>query len=193
MPLDLLPARVRLATPMDDDELFELCRVNRDLRIERTASGELIIMPPAGGESGRRNLAVAGQFWNWVQKDGSGIGFDSSAGFVLPNGAERSPDAAWVRRERWEALSVTQRRKFPRLCPEFVIELRSPSEKLRDLEEKMKEYVDNGSRLGWLIDPDARRVTVFRPGQPAQRLENPATVSGEAELPGFVLDLTLVW
>ena len=143
-----LPMRVRLAARLGDEALFEFCRVNRDLRIERTKEGDLVIMAPTGGETGRRNFALTGALSAWAAQDGSGVGFDSSTGFILPNGAERSPDVAWVKRERWERLTADQRRKFVPLCPDFVIELRSPSDEIEDLKLKMQEYIENGASLG---------------------------------------------
>ena len=177
---------------ISDDALFELCRINRDLRIERTADGEIVIMAPTGGETGARNFTLIGQFYVWASRDGRGIGFDSSTGFVLPNGAERSPDVAWVRRERWEALTREARRKLVPLCPDFVIELLSPSDDLDEQQDKMREYLANGASLGWLVDIDGRRVEVYRPGGAAEEIEGARTVSGEPLLPGFVLDLDAI-
>jgi Uma2 family endonuclease len=159
-----LPLRVRLAHPLDDDELFELCAANRDLRIERTAEGELVIMPPTGGETGRRNFELIGNFHAWVRRDGTGVGFDSSIGFLLPNGAERSPDLAWLRKERWNTLTEEQRRKFVPLCPDFVVELRSPTDALAEQQAKLEEYIACGAILGWLLDPEERRAHVYRAG-----------------------------
>ncbi|NEO19426.1 MULTISPECIES: Uma2 family endonuclease [unclassified Moorena] len=182
------------ALDMDDDQFFEFCQINRDLRIERTSEGEIIVMPPTGSGTGGRNFSLNGQLWSWVEQDGTGKGFDSSAGFKLPNGAERSPDASWVTLERWEALTPQQQEKFAPLCPDFVIELRSPSDRLKDLKDKMQEYMDNGARLGWLIDPNNRRVYIYRPGGEVEQLDNPATVKGdESVLPGFVLKLGKIW
>lgn len=188
-----LPLRVRSAVRMTDDALFEFCRINRNLRIERTRDGELVIMSPTGGETGQRSFTLTGMFWAWVVRDGSGVGFDSSTGFILPDGAERSPDVAWVKRSRWESLTPEQRRKFVPLCPDFVVELRSPSDDLLALQAKMQEYIDNGALLGWLIDPLDRRVDVYRPGMPVAQLDVPASVSGEPELPGLLLDLSNFW
>lgn len=188
-----LPMRVRLASPLGDDDLFEFCAANRDLRIERTSDGELLIMPPAGGETGRRNFALIGMFAEWVRRDGTGIGFDSSTGFLLPNGAERAPDLAWVTRVRWDALSEMQRRKFPPLCPDFVLELRSPSDTIAGQRAKLEEYIACGARLGWLIDPYDRCVYVYRPGRAAEIVEEPAELRGDPELPGLVLDLRSIW
>jgi len=187
-----LPMRVRLAARLGDEALFEFCRINRDLRIERTKEGDLVIMSPTGGETGRRNFALTGALCVWAAGDGSGVGFDSSTGFILPNGAERAPDVAWVRKSRWDSLTSEQRRKFVPLCPDFVIELRSPSDELDELKLKMQEYMENGATLGWLIDPDARRVYVYRAGAVVECLEGPDAVSGEPLLPGFVLSLAAI-
>jgi len=185
--------RVRPATRLSDDELFELCRINRDLRIEQTAEGELIVMSPAGGASGHRNFKLTVAFGVWVEKDGTGVGFDSSTGFILPNGAERAPDAAWLKKTRWEALTNEQRERFLPLAPDFVIELRSPSDSLNELKAKLEEYIANGVALGWLIDPYARTVHVYRPGEVPQVLRDVERVSGDPELPGFALNLNDVW
>ena len=189
-----LPMRIRLAAPLGDDDLFDLCAANRELRIERTSDGELVIMPPTGGETGRRNFELVGQFAAWVRKDGTGIGFDSSTGFfLLPNGAERAPDIAWVRTSRWEALSAAQRRKFPPLCPDFVIELRSASDALAAQQAKPEEYIACGACLGWLIDADEQRVYAYRPDRPLEVLDHVAELHGDPELPGLVLDLRSIW
>lgn len=185
--------RVRLAQRLDDDGLFELCAKNPTLRVERSADGELLIMPPTGGRTGRRNLSLSTQLGNWIERDGTGVGFDSSTGFLLPNGAERSPDAAWVRRERWDVLSEEEQEKFVPLCPDLVVELRSRTDDLAELQEKMREYMACGARLGWLIDPQSRSVYVYRPNRETEKLEDPATIAGDPELAGFVLDLRAVW
>ncbi len=178
---------------MSDDALYEFCRMNRDLRIERTKEGEIVIMSPTGAETGRRNFELTVAFGAWARADGSGVGFDSSTGFILPNGAERSPDLSWVKRERWEALTLEQRRKFAPLCPDFVIELGSPSDGLEELEAKMLEYVENGTSLGWLIDPGERRVYVYRPGLAVECLEAPSRLSGDPLLPGLDIDTGILW
>lgn len=178
---------------MTRDEFFDFCRENPDMRIERSAQGDVSIMTPTGGETGRRNGEITAQLVYWSKQDGTGIVFDSSTEFWLPNGAARSPDASWICRDRWDALSQKDREKFPPLAPDFVIELRSPSDRVVELQEKMREYADNGVRLGWLIDPTTRQVEIYRPGQPSVAVANSATLSGDPELPGFVLDLTPIW
>ena len=188
-----LPMRVRAAAALTDDALYDLCAANPDLRIERTSDGELIIMPPTGGETGVRNARITAQLVVWADRDGTGVIFDSSAGFVLPNGAERAPEAAWVRSVRWNALTPEQRRKLVPLCPDFVLELMSPNDDLVELQEKMAEYVDNGARLGWLVDPDRRRAQVYRPGRATELLDAPPELHGDPELPGLVLDLRSIW
>ncbi len=176
-----------------DSEFFGFCQLNRRLRIERTSNGEIVIMPPAGSDSGRTNFTLTVLFGNWVAEDGTGIGFNSSTGFTLPNGAVRSPDAAWVERARWDALTRDQRQEFAPLCPDFVVELRSPADSLRTLQAKMREYIDNGARLGWLIDPIEKKVHVYRPAAETACLDKPETISGEPVLPGFVLELDRLW
>jgi Uma2 family endonuclease len=189
VPADHLPLRIRPSTRLSDDALLEFCRINRALRIERARDGDIVIMAPTGGETGTRNFSLIGQFYVWVSRDGRGVGFDSSTGFVLPNGAERSPDVAWVRKDRWEALSREARRKLVPLCPDFVVELVSPSDDLAELREKMREYLANGASLGWLVDLDRRVVEVYRAGGAVEEIAGARTVSGEPLLPGFVLDL----
>jgi Uma2 family endonuclease len=171
-----------------------LAIANRDLRLELTADGELIVNPPTGGESGKRNLSISRQLGNWYEvHEDLGEAFDSSTGFILPNGARLSPDASWVSRQRWEALTPKERKGFVPLCPDFVVELRSESDSLTQLRSKMQEYMDNGARLGWLINPQQRRVEIYRAGVAVQMLENPTELSGEEVLPGFVLHLTRVF
>jgi Uma2 family endonuclease len=177
---------------LDEEQLFEFCQLNRDLRIERDADGALVLMAPAGGASSARNLELCRQLANWAQRDGSGIAFDSSVGFLLPNGAMRSPDASWVRRERWDALSQDQREKFLPLCPDFAVELRSPSDRLSNLQRRLRELIHNGARLGWLIDPRRGSVHVYRPSEPVQTLLAPTSIAADPLLPGFVLDLRTI-
>ena len=178
---------------LSDEQFYQLCQDNDDLRLELSAEGELIIMPPTGGTTGSRNSRINYQIAGWAIADGTGLSFDSSTMFILPNGAKRSPDASWVSRERWDALSQTERDKFVPLCPDFVLELRSPSDRLAYLQEKMDEYISNGARLGFLLDAGAKRVYVYVPGQSVESIDNPQTVSGDPVLPGFVLDLKDIW
>ena len=175
--------------PLTDRAFTRLCGANPDLRLERTADGGLVVMSPAGMETGGRSFRIAQRLANWIDASGLGIGFDSSTGFRLPNGAIRAPDASWLSQERWDALSAADRKRFGPVCPDFVIELRSRSDRLTDVRAKMEEYLEQGARLGWLIDPVRKRVLVYRPGRPAETLEKPAELSGEDVLPGFVLNL----
>lgn len=177
---------------LEGDQFFDFCQLNRDWRFERTATGDLIIMAPTGSETGGYNFDLTVELGIWARRDGTGKGFDSSTGFTLPNGAIRSPDAAWILRDRWEAIAIEQRRKFAPICPDFVLELRSVSDALEPLQTKMQEYLDNGARLGWLLDRQHRRVYIYRPGQPVETLENPVSMSGESVLTGFVLPLSLI-
>ncbi|NET82993.1 MAG: Uma2 family endonuclease [Moorea sp. SIO1F2] len=168
----------------------QLANANRDLRLERTAEGKLIVNPPTGWETGKRNLSISRQLGNWYEENPEqGEAFDSSTGFELPNGSNRSPDSSWVSRNRWDALTEEQKQTFPKVCPDFVIELRSKSDSLKELQAKMQEYIDNGLRLGWLIDPQNRRVEIYRSGQNTEVIDNPKELSGEAVLPGFKLKL----
>ncbi len=175
------------------EQFKELAAVNRDLRLERTATGELIVMPPTGSDTGNRNLDIEGQLWLWNRQTKLGVVFDSSTGFHLPNGANRSPDASWVKLEKWEALTPKEREGFAPICPDFVVELRSPSDSMETLRAKMREYMENGASLGWLIDRKSRKVEIYRQSRDVEVLDNPTTVSGEDVLPGFVLDLSEVW
>ena len=175
------------------EQFVKLSLANRELQLERTATGELIVNPPTGGETGYRNLDIEGQLWLWNSRAKLGKAFNSSTGFHLPNGADRSPDASWVRQERWDALTPKQKESFIPLCPDFAVELRSKSDNMEPLRAKMKEYMDNGARLGWLIDRKNRKVEIYRQNQEVEVLDNPETLSGEDVLLGFVLDLTEVW
>ena len=180
-------------TKLTEEQFVRLCQENPDLRIELTAQGELVLMPPTSLESGWRNGRLIRRVDAWTEEDGTGIAFDSSTMFTLPNGAKRSPDASWIRRERWDALPVKEREGFGLICPDFVVELRSPTDRLKDLQEKMQEYLVNGARLGWLIDPLEKRVCIYRPGQPVEVLDDPLAVSGDPVLPGFVLQVRELW
>ena len=178
---------------IDDRDFFEFCQLNRELRIECTSDGDLIIIPPVGGKSGRRSFELAGQFGAWMKADGRGKGFDSSTGFTLPNGAKRSPDLAWVKLARWNALSEEAQEQFPPLCPDFVVELRLRSDALAMLQDKMEEYITNGAQLGWLIDPTEKKIYIYRPQSPVECLDNPESISGEPLLPGFILNVQTLW
>ncbi len=175
------------------EQFVDLALANRDLQLERTATGELIIMPPTGGDTGNKNLDIEGQLWLWNRQNKLGKVFDSSTGFRLPNGANRSPDAAWVDKQRWDALTLEQQETFAPICPDFVLELRSKTDSLEKLQAKMREYIENGAGLGWLIDRKNQRVEIYRYGRNVEVLDHPVSLSGEDVLPGFVLDLTEVW
>lgn len=181
------------ALTLSDDELFELCARNKELRIERTAQGDLIVMSPAGLKTSMRNAAITRALAAWAEADGTGVASDSSAGFRLPNGAMRSPDAAWILRNRFDALATEEQEKFAPLAPDFVIELLSPSDELGRAQEKMEEWRANGVRLGWLLDPRSHSAYVYRPGAAVEELQQPSRLAGDPELPGFVLDLAGVW
>ena len=187
-PIQLLPI-----VTMTQDQFFDFCQQNRDMRFERNAKGELIVMAPTGGESSAQNLSVAAQLYNWAASVKKGRAFDSSGGFILPNGVNRSPDASWISPEQLATITPEQMKKFLPVCPYFLVELISPSDCLKQTLEKMDEYIANGAKLGWLIIPEKKQVHVYRPGQPVQVIDNPKTLSGNPELPGFVLDTEQVW
>lgn len=178
---------------MTQAQFYEFCQANQELRIERTAQGEVIIMPPAFSDTGNRNFNIAAQLWVWTEQNGTGIGFDSSAGFTLPNGATRSPDASWIKLERWNALTAAEQASFAPICPDFAIELRSASDTLISLQTKMQEYINNGASLGWLIDRKNRQVYIYRPDRSPEVLEQPEFVTGDPELPGFGLKMAKIW
>ncbi|MBW4644305.1 MAG: Uma2 family endonuclease [Goleter apudmare HA4340-LM2] len=179
---------------MTDKQFFEFCQVNRDLRIERNKFGELSIMTPTGSETGNREFNILGQLWVWSEQDGTGIAFSSSTGFTLSTGAKRSPDASWIKLARWNVLSKEEQQGFAPICPDFVVELMSPSDSLSTLQEKMTEYMQEpGVQLGLLIDRKQRQVYIYRPGKPTECLDNPASVSCDPILPGFILNLNKVW
>jgi len=192
-PVSSFKLQIRPPTPMDDHQLLRFCQLNRDLQIERTAEGDLILMSPATPDSGWRNAQIILQLGLWAEQDGTGIVFDSSSGFTLPNTAMRAPDAAWIRSERWQALSTEDKQRFSPICPDFVIELRSPSDSLKDLRNKMSEYIDSGSILGWLIDPSTHIVYVYRPDRSEEILGDPSILSGDPELPGLRFNLQRIW
>jgi len=178
---------------LTDEQFYQLSNNNRDLRFERNANGDLLIMPPTGGETGNRNIEIAYQLQAWSRQDKSGLAFDSSTGFKLPNGANRSPDAAWIPLTKWDALTKIQQQRFLPLCPDFAIELLSPSDKLAKIQEKMQEYLDNGMKLGWLINRQNQQVEIYRQGKEVEVLDCPNSLSGEDILPMFRLDLQSIW
>jgi Uma2 family endonuclease len=190
-----MPTIIKLhpATQMSDDQFFEFCQANSDYRFERTANQEIVVLSPTGSESGQRNANLTVQVGIWAERDGTGVIFDSSTGFTLLNGAVRSPDVAWIQKSRWEAIPLEQRKKFAPICPDFVVELRSETDDLTMLQNKMEEYISNGARLGWLIDPLERQVYVYQPDVVMQQFDQPATLSGDPTLLGFVLDLNKIW
>ncbi|GBE95579.1 Uma2 family endonuclease [Nostoc cycadae] len=175
------------------EQFYQLCEENPDLKLERNAQGELIIMPPTGGETGKSNSNANAQIWFWNDQNQLGEVFDSSTGFTLPNGADRSPDVSWVAKSRWAALTKEQKEKFIPLCPDFVIEILSPNDSLKKTQNKMQEYIENGCRLGWLINRKQQEVEIYRPGKDVETLKSPQTLSGEDVLPGFVLTMQKIW
>ncbi len=196
--IDYLPSGIMLRLRFEprsamSDEVFQaLAAGNPELRLELTAQRDLEIMSPCGSETSEINLDLSSQLWNWTKKKGRGLGhgYDSSGGFILPNGATRSPDASWVTKDRWESRAPVPREVFFRLCPDFVVEIRSQSDRPYRIRKKMLEYIDQGARLGWFIDPLNGKVEIYRPGLPVEKLLKPPTLSGEDVLPGFVLDLS---
>ncbi len=182
--LDLSPV-----IKLTDEQFYQLCQANRDLKLERTVVGELIVMPPTGGGSGQRNANLTTDLNLWNRQTKLGVVFDSSTGFSLPNGGDRSPDASWVKLERWDALTSEEQEGFPPICPDFVIELRSRTDSLKALQTKMQEYLASDLHLGWLLDPQNQRVEIYRLGRDVEIQYSPGSLSGEDVLPGFVLEL----
>jgi len=178
---------------LTDDQFYQLCRNNPDVKFERNAKGEIIIMPPTGGETGNQNSEINADFVIWNRQTNLGKVFDSSTCFKLPNGADRSPDVSWIKQERWDTLTPQQKEKFPPIAPDFVLELMSPTDNLKETQSKMQEYMDNGVKLGWLINRKTRRVEIYRQGQEVEVLPSPTELSGEEVLPGFFLNLQTVW
>ncbi|MGK7921207.1 MAG: Uma2 family endonuclease [Trichodesmium sp.] len=178
---------------LTDEQFFQLCQKNHDLRFERNAKGDLIIMSPTGGETSRSNFEIYLDLGIWNRQRKLGVAFDSSGGFKLPSGANRSPDASWIPIEKWNNLTPEQRTKFLPLCPDFLIELMSPSDSLPETRKKMKEYLENGMKLGWLINRKTQQVEIYRAGKDVEILDSPETLSGEDVLPGFILDMTRIW
>ena len=183
-----------LASPRLTDQQFDqICRANPDLKFERTPIGDLVIMSPTGGETGMNNATLIARFVEWNEQTNLGKVFDSSTGFRLPRGGDRSPDVAWIEKSRWDALTPEQKRKFPPICSDFVLELLSPADNLSTTQAKMQEYLNNGIRLGWLLNQPDQQVEIYRPGQPVEVLAAPTTLSGEAVLLGFTLNLNWFW
>ena len=192
-PTIYLPPVLELKLDLTEEQFWQLCRDNDDLRFEQTANGELIIMSPTGSRTGKINADLIYQLMSWSRQNNLGEVFDSNSGFLLPNRAKRSPDASWIKQERWDALTSEEQDKFAPICPDFVIELMSPTDSLLKTREKMQEYIENGAELGWLINRKKQQVEIYRQGQEVEILDNPQTVSGENILPGFILDLTTIW
>ncbi|WP_088889842.1 Uma2 family endonuclease [Leptolyngbya ohadii] len=191
--MDSLTVHLPASAPLTDDQFYDLCRANPDLRIERNANGELVFMSPTGGETGKRNAKLTARFVIWSEQANLGEVFDSSTCFKLPNGAERSPDVAWVRQDRWDALTPEQKEKFPPIAPDFVLELMSPSDTLEATQAKMREYIENGVKLGWLVNRRDRQVEIYRAGQAVETLQAPGRLSGETILSNFTLNLEWFW
>jgi len=187
-----LPATLT-AQPMTDEEFTAFCAGHPDLNFEMTAEGEIIVMSPNNYLTGISNSDVSAELRNWARKDRRGAASDSSAGFVLPNGARRSPDAAWVLKTRLDSTDIRRKNSFLHLCPDFVIEVRSDSDRLPPLRRKMREYMENGAQLGWLIDTEKRNVEIYRPSGETEKRTGINKIEGEGPVAGFVLDLTYVW
>jgi Uma2 family endonuclease len=188
-----LPVRLRPETPMSDEDLMRFCAANETLRVERDANGEILVMTPAGNRTGMRNTAIIAALYAWAEQDGRGYVFDSNTGFTLPDNSMRSPDAAWVKAARWDALSGEEKERFSHICPEFIVELRSPSDNLGELQTKMEGWIANGAQVGWLVDPIERVVTIYRPGQAPEVHPEPSSVQGDGVVAGFELVMARVW
>ena len=191
--MDALTLNLNPLIELTDEQFFQLCQLHELIRFERNADGTLLLMPLVGGTTSIRNASLTAQLGMWNRDEQLGIGFDSSTGFTLPNGAVRSPDASWLKRDRWDALTQEQKETFAPVCPDFVVELRSATDCLKRLQSKMREYRDNGTRLGWLIDLETQKVEIYRPDQEVEVLESPANLSGESVLPGFILNIESIW
>jgi Uma2 family endonuclease len=188
-----LPLRFRTEQPMSDEELMRFCAANDDLRVERDANGEILVMTPAGNRTGRMNALIIAALTTWAEGDGRGYAFDSNTGFSLPDGSMRSPDAAWVRRTKWDVLTEEEKERFSHISPEFIIELRSPTDSLGELQAKMVQWIANGVQLGWLIDPENKTVSIYRPGEQPEVLTHPTSVQGNGAMAGFELVMARVW
>lgn len=189
----ILSEQASVKTGLTNTQFEQLCVANPELKFERTPAGKLIVMPPTSGETGRTNATLISRFVVWNEQANLGIVFDSSTCFKLPKGGNRSPDVSWVEKSRWDALSQEQQRKFPPICPDFILELLSPTDNLGMIQTKMQEYLDSGARLGWLLNPEDKQVEIYRPEQPVEILPSPLLLSGEPVLPGFTLNLKWFW
>lgn len=178
---------------LTEDQFYDLCRANPDIKFERNAKGELVIVPPTGGETGKCNAEITIDFGIWNRQAKLGVVFDSSTCFHFPNNADLSPDVAWIKQERWDALTQKQKEKFPPIAPDFVLELMSPTDRLKETQDKLQEYMNNGVKLGWLINRKTRLVEIYRQGKALEVLENPTELLGEDVLPGFILNLEFIW
>ena len=188
-----LPLRFRPETPMSDEELMRFCAANEAVRVERDANGEILVMTPAGSKTSQMNSRITRLLDEWAEEDGRGAAFDSNGGFTLPDGSMRAADAAWVDRKKWDALSARDQERFAPLCPDFVIELRSPNDSLTELRTKMEHWITNGARLGWLIDPENKAISIYRPGEEPEVLTHPTSVQGNGVMAGFELVMARVW
>ena len=188
-----LPLRFRPETPMSDEELVRFCAANDFLRVERDANGEILVMTPAGNNTGRKNAYLIQVLGAWSDADGRGYTFDSNTGFTLPDGSMRSPDAAWIQAVRWDALSALDKERFSPICPDFIVELRSPSDNLAELQAKMAQWIANGAQAAWLIDPERQVVAVYRPGDEPEIHHHPTSVQGHGVIAGFELVMTRIW
>jgi Uma2 family endonuclease len=186
-----LPSTLKLT--ISHEQFVQLAWVNQNLQLERTATGELIVMPPTGSDTGNKNADILGQLWLWNRQTQLGQIFDSSSGFHLPNGADRSPDVSWISQDRWDTLTPEEKSGFAPLCPDFVLELRPKHDSLESLQQKMQEYQENGAKLGWLIDRNRKKVEIYRPKKSVEVQNSPNSLSGEDILPGFTLDLSEIW
>jgi len=186
-----LPSTLKLT--ISHEQFVQLAWVNQNLQLERTATGELIVMPPTGSDTGNKNADILGQLWLWNRQTQLGQIFDSSSGFHLPNGADRSPDVSWIGQDRWDTLTPEEKSGFAPLCPDFVLELRSKHDSLESLQQKMQEYQENGAKLGWIIDRSRKKVEIYRPKKSVEVQNSPNSLSGEDILPGFTLDLSEIW
>jgi Uma2 family endonuclease len=188
-----LPFRFRPEQPMSDEELLSFCAVNDFMRVEREANGEILVMTPANSKTSKMNIRIARLLDEWAEADGRGFAFDSSGGFTLPDTSMRNPDAAWIERSRWEGLTNSQQSSFAPVCPDFVIELRSPADRLALVEAKMEMWIANGAEVAWLIDPERKVVAIYRPGDSPEVLHDPTSVQGTGPVAGFELVMARVW